>query len=106
MVTVKNFREMALSFPDAVEEPHFHLASFRVKKKIFSTLDEKQNRAMIKLPVSEQFVFCSYDNSIFSPVPGSWGSQGSTFVNLANANNKIVKEALQLAYRALLAKNK
>lgn len=33
MVTLDAFRKMALALPGAEEQPHFHLASFRVKKK-------------------------------------------------------------------------
>ena len=36
MVSQSSFRKLALSFEDAEELPHFHLASFRYKKKIFS----------------------------------------------------------------------
>ena len=104
MVSIKDFREMALSLPDTLEEPHFHLASFRVKKKIFATLGEKEDRAMIKLPPNDQSVFCAYNKSIFSPVPGTWGLRGSTFVNLAQANKKILKEALAVAYKAVLTR--
>jgi|SRR5579871_810285 len=104
MVSLSSFRTLALSFPDTVEEPHFHLASFRVKKKIFSTLWEKENRAMIKLPLNDQSVFCDYDNTIFFPVPGKWGLKGATFVDLKKVNKKILKEALSIAYEQVIKK--
>ena len=34
MVTITTFREMALSFPDTEELPHFNIPSFRVKKTV------------------------------------------------------------------------
>jgi hypothetical protein len=95
---------MALLFPDTVELPHFHLASFRVNKKIFTTLWEKENRAMIKLPLNEQSVFCKYDNTIFFPVPGKWGLKGATFVDLKKVNKTILKEALTIAYEQVAKK--
>jgi predicted DNA-binding protein (MmcQ/YjbR family) len=98
MVSLEAFRKLALSFKDAEEKPHFHLASFRVKKKIFATLWAKEKRAMIKLPVVEQSVFCSYDNEVFFPVPGAWGKKGATFVDLQKVKTKILKEALTIAY--------
>jgi predicted DNA-binding protein (MmcQ/YjbR family) len=49
MVDIKYFRALALSFPDTEEKPHFHLASFRHKGKIFATYWKKENRAMLKL---------------------------------------------------------
>lgn len=33
MITLEIFRELALSFPETTEEPHFEKTSFRVKKK-------------------------------------------------------------------------
>jgi hypothetical protein len=35
-------RRFALSLPEVTEEPHFDLASFRVKGKIFATLPPEQ----------------------------------------------------------------
>jgi hypothetical protein len=98
MVNIETFRQLALSFPDAVELPHFDLTSFRVKKKIFATFWPKEDKAMLKLPLIEQSVFCSYDNTIFYPVPGSWGKNGSTFVDLKKVRKDIFKNALQIAY--------
>lgn len=104
MISQAIFRTLALAFPDAEEQPHFDKPSFRYKKKIFATLWEKDNRAMIRLPLPEQEVFCMYDSTMFFPVPGTWGKQGATFVDLARANKQIVKEALSVAYQALLSK--
>ena len=98
MVTQDTFRKMALSFPGSGEQPHFHLPSFRVKKKIFATLWEKENRAMLKLSLVSQSVFCSYDPTVFSPVPGGWGRQGATFVDLGKVPKNIFKDALSKAY--------
>jgi hypothetical protein len=104
MVSIESFRQMALSFTDAIELPHFHLQSFRVKKKIFATLHEKDNRAMLKLPLADQSVFWSYDNAIFFPVPGGWGKQGATFVELKKVKKGILKEALEIAYNHAASK--
>jgi len=102
MVTQATFRKMALSFPDAEEQPHFHLASFRVKKKIFATLWEKENRAMLKLSLVDQSVFCTFENgTVFYPVPGGWGKKGATFVDLAKVRKDMLKDALTTAYNRL-----
>jgi hypothetical protein len=106
MVTLETFRQMALSFPDAVELPHFHLQSFRTKKKIFATLHEKDNRAMLKLPLAEQSVFCSYDEAVFFPVAGGWGKGGATFVELKKVKKSVLKEALEIAYNNAIIKKK
>ncbi len=69
MVDIETFRKLALSFPDTEERPHFDIPSFRVKNKIFAALWAKENRAMLKLSLVDQSVFCSYDKTIFFPVP-------------------------------------
>jgi hypothetical protein len=104
MVKIGDFRKMALALPDAVELPHFHLASFRVRKKIFATLWQKENRAMLKLTPVSQSVFCAYDKAIFFPVPGAWGKQGATFVELAKVRKDMFRDALKTAYEEVAGK--
>ena len=107
MVTLSTFRQLALSFPNVEELPHFELASFRVKKKIFATLWEKDNKAMLKLSLVEQSVFCAYENgTVFYPVPGGWGKKGATFVDLGKVKKGMLKDALTVAYNELVAKKK
>jgi predicted DNA-binding protein (MmcQ/YjbR family) len=95
----ENFRNIAMSFPDAVEMPHFEKASFRVKKKIFATLDEKNEKACLKLSVSEQDLFSLYDKSVIYPVPNKWGKQGWTFVELAFVKEEMLMDAVTSAYK-------
>ena len=104
MVNIETFRKLALSFPNAEEQPHFHLASFRVNKKIFATLWEKENRAMLKLSLADQSVFCFYDTTIFFPVPGGWGAKGATFVELNKVRKDMLKDALTTAYNGAALK--
>jgi len=106
MVTIETFRQLALSFPDAVELPHFDLTSFRVKKKIFATYHPKTDRAMVKLSLVDQSVFCSYDKNIIFPVSGSWGKNGATFVELKKVRKDIFKDALTQAYNLVAASTK
>ena len=104
MVDLAHFRKLALSFPGAQELPHFELISFRYKKKIFATYWEKENRAMLKLSLVDQSVFCDYDSSIFFPVPNKWGKQGATFVELKKVRRDMFKDALSIAYREVVNK--
>ena len=98
MVTIATFRKLALSFPEAVELPHFESASFRIRKKIFATLSVKNKRACLKLSEINQSVFSSFDKTIIYPVPNKWGKQGWTFVELAKVKKVILKDALTTAY--------
>jgi hypothetical protein len=104
MVDITYFRQLALSFPDTAELPHFHLSSFRLKKKIFATYWPKENRAMLKLSLIDQSVFCSYDNTVFFPVPGGWGEKGATFVDLKKVRKSMFKDALTTAYNDIARK--
>ena len=106
MVSIETFRQMALSFPGAAELPHFNIPSFRVNKKVFATIWEKDNRVMLKLPLVEQSLYCDYDSAIFFPVPGGWGKQGATFVELKKVPKGILNEALSIAYKGVAEKKK
>jgi hypothetical protein len=104
MVDISFFRQLALSFPDTVEMPHFHLASFRFKKKIFATYWPTENKAMLKLSLIDQSVFCAYDQTVFYPVPGGWGKKGATFVDLKKVKKSMFKDALTTAYQEIVKK--
>jgi len=60
MVTIDEITEMALSFEEAVEQPHFHKSSFRVRNKIFATLDSRENTVVLKFSNHEQSVFADF----------------------------------------------
>ena len=104
LVNVETFRQLALSFPGAVELPHFEKTSFRVNKKIFATLDIKNTRACLLLSETDQSVFSAYDKSIMYPVPNKWGTRGATFVELKNVHKNMLKDALKHAYNKITAK--
>lgn len=106
MVDIQTFRELALSFPDTTEEPHFEKTSFRVNKKIFATLDVENNRACLMLTEIDQSVFSAFDNTIIYPVPNKWGQKGATFVELKTVRKSVVKDILKHAYEKTISKNK
>lgn len=98
MVTIETLRKIALSFPEATEEPHFEKTSFRVKKKIFATYDAQNNRACIKLPEIDQDVFSAIDRSIIYPLDNKWGKQGWTLIELEKVSKEVFIDALRTAY--------
>jgi hypothetical protein len=105
MVNIDTAKALALAFDEAVELPHFHLTSFRVKKKIFATLDTENRRFCIRLSPVDQSVFCSFDRSIVYPVPNKWGLNGATFIELQKVSKKMFKDALTVAYCTIAPKN-
>jgi hypothetical protein len=100
MVSVAQFRELALSFTEAVESPHFEKASFRIRRKVFATLDESAHRACLKLTEREQDLFCLFDRTVMYPVPNKFGKQGWTFVALPLIELETLHDALRAAYCA------
>ena len=98
-MTANDFRDLALSFPEAIESAHMHHPDFRVGGKIFATLGyPDENWATVKLTREEQREFALTDPAVFKPVKGAWGRQGSTNIHLPAAKVEIVRKALSAAW--------
>lgn len=105
MVTIDTLRKMALSFEGADEQPHFEKTSFRVKNKIFATIDSKNQRACLKLSEIDQSVFSAYDPSVIYPIPNKWGKMGWTWFELKKVRKDMLSDALTQAYCEVAPKN-
>ena len=98
MVTVKEARQFSLSFEESTEQPHFEKASFRVRKKIFATLNEPLNQMVVKFTEEEQAAFSAYNPLAVYPVEGSWGKQGYTIIELRKLRKDMFRDALTTSY--------
>ena len=98
MVSNTDFSKLALSFQEVTEEPHFEKASYRIRKKIFATIQKDNSIGCLKLTEVDQSVYCEIDKSIIYPVPNKWGKQGWTYVDLGQINKKLLKEMMTKAY--------
>ena len=98
IIILDSVRKFALSLPEAEEMPHFEKASFRVKKKIFVTLDSKNKRSVVKLSALDQSTFSGYDNTIIYPSKGAWGKQGWTIIELKKVPKKLFEDLLITSY--------
>ena len=99
-MTPNDFRELALSFPEAIESAHMRHPDFRVGGRIFATLGYPGEAwAMVKLSPADQNEFVRTSPGVFTPVKGAWGRQGATNINLPAATIDIVREALTAAWR-------
>jgi hypothetical protein len=99
-MTPNEFRERALSLPEAIESAHMHHPDFRVGGKIFATLGyPDENSATVKLSPDEQKEFIRRSPAVFQAAKGAWGRQGSTLVYLPATTVDIVREALTAAWR-------
>ena len=99
-MTPNEFRELALSFPEAIESAHMRHPDFRVGGKIFATLGyPDENSAMVKLSANDQKEFVRTNPGVFTAAKGAWGRQGATTINLRATTIGIVREALTAAWR-------
>src|SRR6478735_6581109 len=98
MISIDKARQLALSFEEAAEQPHFEKASFRIRKKIFATLDTEKHWVVVKLSLVQQSVYHDWNREVIYPVPGAWGKQGWTVIELKKVPAKIFKDILTLSY--------
>ncbi|HEY6152441.1 MAG TPA: MmcQ/YjbR family DNA-binding protein [Candidatus Udaeobacter sp.] len=99
-MTPNQFRDLALSFPEAIESAHMQHPDFRVGGKVFATLGyPDEQSAMVKLSADDQKEFVRNNPGVFKPVKGAWGRQGATNINLPQATIEIVREAITAAWR-------
>jgi hypothetical protein len=94
-----DFRNLALSLPEATEESHMNHPDFRVRGKIFATLGPEEAWGMVKLTPVQQGIFIRTEPKVFEPVKGAWGKRGCTYVRLEVASEPSVRQALIAAWR-------
>ena len=99
MVSLDQARKLVLALPEVEEKSHFGRPDFRIKNKVFASLHEDKSSMMLKLSVIEQSVFCAFDETIIYPVPGGWGRQGATMINLKKVKKEMFLDALTTAWK-------
>jgi len=104
MITIEEARKAALELPEVEEKSHFEKPDFRVKKKIFAVLRIDKNAMVLKFTPIDQDVFCSFNKEIIYPIPGGWGKQGWTFVNLKKIKKSMFNDALTVAWKTVAGK--
>jgi predicted DNA-binding protein (MmcQ/YjbR family) len=105
MIDIKTVRKLALAFDEVEESLHFDKDSFRIRKKIFATLDKKLKRVVLKLSLNDQSVFSAYNKEAVYPVNGAWGKQGWTLVDLKKVRKDLFTDALTTAYCTVAPKS-
>lgn len=98
MIDAETFRNHALSLPETDEAPHFDKTAFRVKKKIFATLNIAENRATLKFSADDQDIFTAMSQGAIYPVPNKWGHHGWTHIDFSKANLEMCEDALRTAW--------
>lgn len=99
-VTPKEFRKLALSFPETDERAHMHHPDFRVSGKIFATLGyPDKSCGMVKLTPEQQAELMHDEPKAFNPCGGAWGRKGATNVHLKSVKKATLRRALEAAWR-------
>ena len=99
-VTPKQFRQLALSFPETEEHSHMDHPDFRVAKKIFATLGyPDKSWGMVKLTPEQQAELMNDEPKAFVPASGAWGRKGSTTVRLKSVSKATLQRAMEAAWR-------
>jgi len=100
---VDDFRRLALSLPEVVEQDHFGSPSFRVQGKILAQLSADGCDALVKLsPDLQASMLFSYPNDIWAEP--QWGRFGWTRVRWRNLPDGIVSNLLAQSWRAVASR--
>lgn len=103
-MTTGDFKALALSFSNTIEQPHFDRTAFKVvKRRIFATLHEPSGTANVFLTPLDQSTFCLYNKEVVYPVPNKWGLKGATTFVLKKVPRSLMRDALQTAYNDAVA---
>ena len=103
-MTGDDFRELALGLDGVVERAHMRHPDFRVNGRILATLTADEREGVVMLVPEEQQHLIDEHPTIFRPAAGAWGRQGCTVVRLAEANSRVVKGPLLLAWQHAMEK--
>lgn len=87
-----------MSLPETEELPHFDMASFRIRGKIFATVPGAGDRLHVFVDASETKATVTEDPAVYSEL--RWGKRLSGLrVELPSANVSRVRELLTDAWR-------
>jgi hypothetical protein len=98
-MTAEEFRNLALSLPEASEDSHMGHPDFRVRGNIFATLGPDDDWGMVKLAAGQQASLVLTEPEVYSPASGAWGRRGATIVRHCDADELTVRQALIAAWR-------
>lgn len=98
MAGLKDVRSFALALPEASEEPHFERASYRVRSKIFATLEPTGESVNIFVDEDHARAAVADHPEAFAIL--TWGKQArGVTVRLPEAPLERVEELLTEAWR-------
>ena len=98
-MNLRDVRRMALALPESTEEPHFHLTSFRVRRKIFATAPPDSDYLHVFVDEAARNRYLAAEPDFLEPL--TWGRKVVGLrVILAAAKPRVVQTMLRDAWRA------
>ena len=85
-----------MALPEATEEPHFHLSSFRIKGKIFATLAPDGSYMNVFVDDEQREIMVNVDPKAYESL--HWGKIAYLHVHLAAAKARDLKTLLRCAW--------
>jgi len=104
MINAEWVKNRCLTLDDVSEHPHFEKKAYKVRNKIFATIDFDKLSMSLKLSEIDQSVFCDLKPGKVYPANGAWGKQGWTIFEFSELKPEMVADALKLSYDNSLAK--
>lgn len=98
MVTIAAASALALAYEATEEAPHFENTAFKVKGKIFMTLNPQRLHVTVRLSLPDQSMFAEYYPGVVYPVPNAWGKQGWTHVDLRQVAEELLSAIIRISY--------
>ena len=104
-MTADDIRAVALSLPEAEEQPHFERTSFRVRGKIFATLPPDGDLVVLKLLPEVKESLRQSDPDAVIPLPGAWDRGGWTQIAIQRMEAARLADLVRLAWRQVAPKS-
>lgn len=95
-MNAKQVRRLALALPEVSEQPHFHLASFRVKGKVLATLAPDGSFLNVFVEDAQREMMTAVDPQAYESL--WWGKIAYLHVHLAAAKARDVAALLRSAW--------
>jgi hypothetical protein len=103
-MTQDDVRALALSLPEAVEEPHFDRPSFRLRGKIFATLPPGREMVVLRLPDFVKESLSQSDPDAYVALPGGRDRGGWTQLAIGRMDAEKLADLVRLAWRGVAPK--
>jgi hypothetical protein len=96
VMTLSDFRRIALSMPETEELNGMGYPNFRTGRKSFATIEDTM--VVIRLTRDQQAIFVATAPEVFAPDSSGWARLGNTVVRLEVADEATVKVAVATAW--------